>query len=216
MTDSTGKVSQRRKAYEAIRNMIIQQEIRPGYPIWETDIAELLGMSRTPVREALQRLRSDGLVYHIKNRGLFVKDLTGEEVEQNYQLTEAVESMIAYLLAQKRDEACIKALEESTDKMEMFLDDAHTDEWAESDTRFHDMMLDFCDNKCLVDIQNRTNILIKNVRIRYTRLSLDRKASTMQHRSLLEAIRSGDAEKARRVWQEHLSGVSKEIKRLLL
>lgn len=209
------QVSQRRKAYESIRNMIIEQEIKPGYPIWETELAEQLQMSRTPVREALQRLRADGLVYHIKNKGLFVKDLTREEIEQNYQLTEALESMIAYLLAQKQDPECIAALEESMVAMEKSLDHDENDSWAENDTRFHDAMLTYCDNKCICEIQERTNILIKNVRIRYTRLSLDKRKSTSDHRRLLEAIKAGDADKARSVWQEHLSDISREVKRLI-
>lgn len=209
------KVSRRHTAYETIRRMIIEQEIKPGYPIWETELAQQLNMSRTPVREALQRLRSDGLVFHINKRGLFVKNLTSDEVEKNYQLTEAIESMIAYLLAQKKDVLCIKALENATMKMEACLSNNLSEEWAEGDSQFHDAMLDFCDNKYIVDIQKRTNILIKSVRIRFSRFALDRKKSTKYHRALLETIKNGDAESARRIWQEHLADVSQEMKRLL-
>lgn len=210
------RISHRRKAYETIRNMIIEQEIKPGSPIWETELAKQLNMSRTPVREALQRLRSDGLLYHINKRGLFVIDLTGEEVEKSYQLAEALESMVAYLLAIKNDTACIQALEEKVSSMELSLDDNNSDKWVESDSQFHDIMLEYCDNKYIVEALKKTNIMIKNVRIRFTRLLFDRKKSTRYHRLLLNAIRNGDAKEARLIWQEHLSEISREIGKFLI
>ena len=85
------KISQKEKSYQGIKQAIISYEIKPGEPLVEKQIANKLGVSRTPVREALKELKSDGLVKIIPRKGAFVAEISSRDIEEIFLLREILE-----------------------------------------------------------------------------------------------------------------------------
>ena len=83
----------REKVYSAMRKRILCFELKPGERFFETEIAENLGVSRTPIREALSRLEQEGLIKSLPKRGYAVSDVTAREIEELYEIREALEVM---------------------------------------------------------------------------------------------------------------------------
>lgn len=90
------------RAYEIIKGWIVNQDLGPGMKLQEDALAERLGVSRTPIREALSRLAHEGLVTMVPRRGTFVVDLTQEDIVDLYEVREAIEGMAARLAARRR------------------------------------------------------------------------------------------------------------------
>lgn len=206
--------SQTESAYLTIREMLVKQQINKGYPLIEAELAEQLNMSRTPVREALLRLQSDGLLERVTGKGLFVKVLNRDEVLGSYEYVESVESMICYLLAQNITPEGLQQLEKHLLDMEKAVAGNDFDNWAKADTLFHKALLENCSNPFMVAGMEKTNILIRSVREGITRYVLDKEKSVRDHRAVYEAIKEGDPEKARAIWQKHICGIRNQLKAL--
>ena len=91
------------RAYEAIRSAILTFRLHPGYPISETNQAKQLGMSRTPVREAIRRLTTEGLLESVPYKGTYVKIPTKTEVREVYEMSEGLEGNGCQARLEKRD-----------------------------------------------------------------------------------------------------------------
>ena len=203
--------TQTQTAYRQLHNMILSGELREGYPLLEVELSERLNMSRTPVREALVRLRTDGLVDRVGKKGLYVKVLSKDEIKQTYEYIEGVESMISYLLAGSINAKGTKALERNILRMERALAEKDVDAWIEADSEFHAVMLEYCQNTYLVREMKKANVIVRRVRNEIVRYSLEKEPSMKDHRALFEAIRDGDRERARSLTQEHIKRVRERL-----
>lgn len=100
-------------AYERLRDDIIHWRLAPGTPLAEIDVSERIGVSRTPVREALSRLINEGLVSNASGRTAVVTQVSRAQIEQLFELREALETQAARLAARRRDTAAFEALKEA-------------------------------------------------------------------------------------------------------
>ncbi|MCF8565037.1 GntR family transcriptional regulator [Alicyclobacillus tolerans] len=203
------------KAYAAIRTAIANHEFRPGYPLLETEIAERLGMSRTPVREAIHRLKAEGIVETVRRKGIFVKTLSKEEVCQTYEIAEGLEGMVSYLVASEAQDANLDDLETSIVAMEQALSENSIDKWVMADESYHAALYALCKNTYLIEDLTRLN-----EKLRYSRLYLvagssgDRTQSTQEHQATYQAIKAGNPDLARSLTQKHWARVRSEISAL--
>ncbi|PLR75871.1 GntR family transcriptional regulator [Bacillus sp. V3-13] len=197
------------RAYSAIRIAIANGELRPGYPLLETELSEQLGMSRTPVREALNRLKAEDIIETVKRKGIFVKTLSKEELFQWYEVAEGLEGMVAYLVASDPN-VQLGELENDIKTMEEALTENNTDKWIVADEHYHAALNALCKNVFLVE-----NLQRVHEKLRLARLVLiagstpDKTQSTREHRANLEAIKAGDAELARQITQNHWKRIRK-------
>ena len=140
------------EAYDTIKAQILNNEMPPGGQYLERDIAGDLGMSRTPMREALVRLQDDGLIDILPRRGFRVRPISPDDMREIYQLLYCLEATAAELLAARQlpgDSPELKALEAATGDMETSLEKGDLDGWAAADERFHRLLLEYCGNKRL-------------------------------------------------------------------
>jgi DNA-binding GntR family transcriptional regulator len=189
--------------YERLRRAIVSGELRPNQRLVEVELAQRLQVSRTPVRETLQRLALDGLVASHR-RGWIVREHTPEEIEDIYECRRALEGYAARLAAERATPDEVDALEDVLSRAE---DDPRPPrEWmAEVNEAFHTGVIDAAHNAMLAELCTRSRLYYFNNRIAalYTR---DQAAeSRRQHMALLNAIRERRADEAESIARTHIT-----------
>ena len=203
-------------AYLRLKDEILQNRMPPGFQAPEPEIALRLGMSRTPVREALIRLESEGLVRLIPRHGALVLPVAADDMREIYEILTALEPEAAASLARKQpDRASLDALEAATRAMEAALRDNDLDAWAEADDRFHRTLLMLHANNRMTNFVSSLFDQVHRARMTTLRLRKPPEQSTREHREILEHILAGDAEKARKSFRAHRERAAAELLSIL-
>lgn len=194
------------RAYETLRDDILNWRIAPGTALSETDLALRLGISRTPLRAALARLALEGLVDTSRGRTGIVPDISVESIVQQFEVREALESQAARLAARRRDPAVFQELVDSFAHATDILAEGGTDAYYSVVARFDAAMDDAVGNPAM-------RSALDNVRshlFRARRLGQDNPERLLraaaEHRLICEAVRDGDAELAASATAVHLRG----------
>ena len=199
-------------AYEQIRRRILDIAWPPGHRALEQEVALALGMSRTPVREALMRLQNEGLVEVIPRHGMRVLPVSPNDMREIYQILTALECMAAELLASRKPAAKdLKPLVDATKEMDKALKADDLDAWAAADERFHAHLVDLAGNRQLQ--ATVLNYWDRAHRARMFTLRLRPKPvnSTKEHMAMVEHLRAGDAAGAAAVTRAHRERANREL-----
>jgi DNA-binding GntR family transcriptional regulator len=201
--------------YEAVRHGIISGELRPGDPLVEAQLSSDLGISKTPVREALIRLARDGLVVQEPHRRSRVATPTVEDVRQACEVRRWVEKEIAAQAARDAPDELGDQLEESIRDSERALKRRDTRRWAEAVEQFTDSLVEHSGNRYAGDLLGRMrNVLslIANV----SQVTPGRRTRSIdEHRAILAAIRDRDPVAAAAATVTHLSSIEADSLRAL-
>ncbi len=204
-----------RQAYQRLRDQIITLKLLPGAPLQEAELMQEVGLGRTPVREALQRLAYEGLVVIRRRRGAFVANIGVTDLQQLFELRRTVEGFAAALAAERAREADLCTL----DRIVAALDEVHsledTQAHIEIDRAFHAALAHSAHNRFLQSTANR----LFNLNLRLWYLALDRigpmHAAIEQHRAVLEAIRRRDGRAAEAAIREHITDFQERIRAVI-
>lgn len=200
------------QAYREIRARIVANVWPPGHQALEQAIALELGMSRTPVREALIRLQKEGLVEVVPRHGMRVLPVSANDMREIYEILTALESMAAELTAQRKpSRAELAPLEQASRDMEEALKRDDLDGWADADSRFHRHLLDLCGNRMLAEAVMRYWDRSHRARMITLRMRPPPVRSTREHREIVARIREGDAAGAHALYREHRQRASREL-----
>ncbi len=195
------------KAYDAIRGRIVAGEFAPGERLKERDLCAELAVSRTPVREALRRLSSEGLVTIEPRRGAVVADLNADEAAEIYALGAVLESFAARLAAERATPAAVERLRELLAAMEATLarsgSDAQT-RYMNLDDEFHDTILAMADNRRLDAVMRQMVRVPVLVQAFHRYRDEDLQQSLHQHRGIVAALAAGDPEWAETAMRAHV------------
>jgi DNA-binding GntR family transcriptional regulator len=190
-------------AYERIRSMVIEGEVPPGARLGQVELAEQLGISRTPVREALRRLTGEGLAEFVPNRGFRAASPGLDDVLRRLEVRSLIEPGIARLAAARRTDAHLARLQETIEREEaaelrIAAHDASRD--------FHLVLADASGNPELVSVLESLWIVEIGRRLLAARAeSADwRKADVAEHRAILAAVGARDGERAAQLMAEHI------------
>jgi DNA-binding GntR family transcriptional regulator len=204
------------KAYNWIKNEIMENRMSPGFQAFESDLADILDMSRTPVREALIRLQNEGLIKVLPRRGMRVLPLRLSDMREIYEVLNAIECEAVSIIAKRkptRDD--LAPLNEAVLDMEKALAADNLDSWATANTRFHQSLLRLCKNKRLMNI-GLTYMVQEQRSTRVTLLLRDKPVqSTQEHRDHVNVMLEGDPVKARNVYRQHRERAIEELSELL-
>lgn len=199
-------------AYARLKREILENRMAPGYQAPEPEIAERLGMSRTPVREALIRLRAEGLVELIPRRGARVLPVAPADMAEIYEILKALEPEAAAGLARRGlAPAEAELLEAPTAEMERAVAAGDLDAWAAADDRFHRNLLDLSPNRRLAAVITRLLDQAHRARMVTLRQRSRPERSTAEHRAILTAILAGDADRARTLFRAHRERADAEL-----
>lgn len=193
-------------AYDALKQMILSTELPPGFLAIEQEISDTLKMSRTPVREALIRLESEGMITIFPRRGFRVSSVSTEDAREIFHVLGALEVAAVEHLAEKaqstRDTACAM-LESAVDAMGDALAAEDLDLWADADRDFHRMLLECCGNGRLMAFADTMWNQAHRVRLITLRLRPLPTGSTKDHGDLVKLIRKGDMDAACELHRAH-------------
>ena len=199
-------------AYEQVRRRILDNIWPPGHRALEQEVALALGMSRTPVREALMRLQNEGLIEVIPRHGLRVLPVSPTDMGEIYQILTALECMAAELLARRQPSAQeLAPLVAATQAMDTALAADDLDAWAAADERFHAQLVDLAGNRQLQ--ATVLNYWDRAHRARMFTLRLRPKPvnSTQEHMQMVQRLQAGDSAGAAAVTRAHRERASREL-----
>ena len=199
-------------AYEQIRRRILDNLWPPGHRALEQEVALALGMSRTPVREAMVRLQAEGLVEVIPRHGMHVLPVSPTDMREIYETLTALECLAAELLARRRPgDQELAPLVTATAAMDQALAADDLDAWARADETFHAELVALAGNRHLqATVMNHWD-RAHRARLFSLRLRPKPVNSTREHRALVERLRAGDAEGAARENRAHRERASREL-----
>lgn len=192
------------QAYASLRDDILEWRLLPGAPLGEVEQSMRLGISRTPLREALARLTSDGLVEALPGRGLVVTAASIESVAQLFEVREALEAKAASLAAERGDRSVFEPLLAEFREATQLLADPTRHGYYDLVRRFDDAIDDAVGNSYLVSALRGLRTHLARIR-RLARDNPERlAAAAAEHLLIAEAIVAGDAELARSATIVHL------------
>lgn len=195
------------KIYRMLKTKIIKGNIKLGSKLLENKIAEQLGVSRTPVREAIQKLAAEGFVELIPNKGVKVSEISPTTYREVLQVRAVLEGLAAYFLAKKITPVEIKKLQVNIRKMYHFVIEAEPDPIGVNDLNieFHNTIINNCGNNYLRESLNNLNSKYSVFRARTLKFSSRFKSSFEEHSKILEALKSHNAIEAERLSREHIN-----------
>lgn len=190
--------------FESLKHSIIRGKISPGEWLVESHIAETLGISRTPVREAIHKLEREGLIERQPRGGFTVLGLNRNDIEETFGIRSVLEGYAARLAAVKHEEEELEALEKKIVEFQNSLDRKKMNLLPTINTEFHDLLYSLSKSPKLINMINGLHDQI----YRYREMILkDRKfavTSNQDHQKMLKYIRKRDAEGAERLVRNHI------------
>jgi DNA-binding GntR family transcriptional regulator len=207
------------RAYEELKQIILEHQIPQGGKLNEIELATALGVSRTPVREAINRLGKEGLVEIFPQRGAFVVQYSEKDIFELFLIRENLEGLAAYLAAERVTEkdlaklgSCVRGFKEPYSKRDV-------QRYAREDFKFHQTIVLLSDARRLIDLIATLHDHIRIFRLTPIGLSSRMKTSLIEHQKLLEALKRRDPEEADRRMRLHIrhvrDGVMDNIKLFL-
>ncbi|MES3003806.1 MAG: GntR family transcriptional regulator [Pseudomonadota bacterium] len=204
MRNTDSKPTASTSVYEVLRQRIMNNLLPGGSQLLEEAVSAELEVSRTPVREALSRLESDGLVQPVRRHGYTVTPITIKDIDEIYQVLSPLETVAAELLAAKKpNDVEVKALQDCVDKMASSLAKDDLNGWAAADELFHVRLVELCGNKRLAKAAKLLFAQSHRVRLFTLRLREKPTSSAKNHGALVEAIRKHKPEQAREIHSAH-------------
>jgi DNA-binding GntR family transcriptional regulator len=189
------------KAYSYLKEAIISGEIVPGSPISEYRLAEVLGISRTPVREALNQLELEGFLTSIPGKGMLVRAVTAEFVLEIFEYREAIEGFACRLAAMRMSEATRSEL------VNVFLRTTPPQD-IESLLRIgdslHSAVRNACANSTLESSLDRVRDHVKRLRLLAAKIPQRAERSFVEHQRIIEALADNDADLAETMMRDHI------------
>lgn len=192
------------RVYEHLRKEILEGRLEPGAELTEVALAEQLGVSRGPLREAIGRLAAEGLVTVSPRRGAVVRSLSKEEFLELYQVREALERMAVQLAVPRLTDEQFDGLTSLTEEMATHAAGNKVEAFFEANLSFHARLLEASGNEKLQELYQQLLDQLGRYRLRSLTLRGNLQRSVSEHKAILRAARRGDAERAAQLMAEHI------------
>ena len=211
LSDYSAEGSLTWRVYHAIRLAIINGEYKPGDNLIETRLAGELGVSRTPVREALRQLELEELVLSVPNKGAVVVGVSEKDIDDIYEIRSLLEGLCARWAAERITPAEMGRLQEIVELMGMYAHKNDHEKLTRLDTDFHDAVYRACDSRVL----RHTLMALTHNSFRARMVSLRdserAKETVREHREILNAIEEKAGERAKRLMIAHVRKARRHV-----
>jgi phosphonate utilization transcriptional regulator len=194
-----------------VERMILAGELSVGERVNESALAARFRVSRGPVREALRGLEESGLLRLEKNRGVFVRELSVTEADEIYDVREALDELVGRRLAERFEPPARKAVHALLDEMDAAAKQKDAARYHMLNLRFHDLLVEATGNSKLIGAYRRLIKELHLFRLKGLTAGGGLPVSNDEHRAIVRAIESGDAEAAARKMREHVRASRKRV-----
>lgn len=194
----------REVVFNTLRTAIIHGEFEPGERLMEMHLAKRLGVSRTPVREAMRMLELEGLVVMIPKKGAEVARITEKDLKDALEIRMALEELAAELACRRIDDAGRRALKDASDTFRKAVESQDLSAIVEADVAFHNVVYESTHNSRLLNISQTLREQVYRYRVEYVKDLNHHSKLVAEHEALTEAILQGNEEKAKEVTRKHI------------
>lgn len=202
--------------FKTLRQAILKGELEPGERLMEIQLADRLGVSRTPIREAIRKLELEGLVLMIPRKGAEVAKISEKSLRDVLEIRRALDALAIELCIERMTEDDIKALAEAQEEFRKSVEGNDAMVIAESDERFHDVIYNSTNNPRLVQMLNNLREQMYRYRLEYIKDAEKRQILVSEHDWILKAISERNVTEAKTAIRQHVDNqvntVAKNIK----
>jgi len=195
------------RAYQELKRTILEGRVAPGEKLNEVELARALGISRTPVREAINRLGKEGLVEIFPQRGAFVVQFSEKDIFELFLIRENLEGLAARLAADRITDSSLARLECCVHGFKEPFSDKDIQRYAREDFRFHQSIVTLSDARRLIQLVSSLHDHIRIFRLTTRGVSDRMKSSLAEHRFIIEALRKKDPEESEERMRQHIRRV---------
>jgi len=199
------------EVYEQIKNAIMEGKLKEGDRILESDIAEQIGISRAPVREAIRLLQQEGLVVTSPHRGTFISGLTVEDTREIFSLRSILEQFAVGLCINNLSQGDIETLYKYVDLMRQAAIEEDVRKVAKYDSKFHELIYKKTHHKRLKEVMSLLNTPVRAFMATTNRLYANLEDVADGHVPIVEALTSKDAKHAAQVIEDHIKEVGEQL-----
>lgn len=193
-------------AYEEIKRLILDGKLSGDMPVSENVLANMLDISRTPVRDALRRLEMDGFVRVIPNQGVVIREVSISEVKEIYDMRIALEEFVVRELADGLSDEDFRNLEAILKKQEEACEKRDAVAFHEEDRKFHDYLMRVYGNAMITNFIARLRDRIEGINVNMLKTPGNMQLFYGEHKRIFEALRKRSGEEAAKEMDEHLKG----------
>lgn len=197
--------------FNTLRQAILKGELKPGERLMEIVLAEKLGVSRTPIREAMRKLELEGLVVMIPRRGAQVANITEKDLNDVLEVRIALENVAIEKACTRMSKEDMGRLWLAAKEFERTMAEGNLVRLAEADVAFHEIIYRASDNKRLNQVLNNLREQIYRYRVEYLKEEETRNVLVKEHEELTKAIRQRDVKKAQEISFRHIENQRRAI-----
>ena len=192
------------QVYEAIRTAILNSELKPGQRLIEEQLAECLGASRTPIRQAFHKLEGDNLIDRLPKGGFTVKPISLRDIEEIIDLRSLLESYAARLAAESLDMDALRLLKRRNENFLAAISEGDHARLASMNTEFHEALYKLCRNRRLYQMLMDLHVHFYRYRIILLKVEDMAHTSYQDHLEMIEAMEARDADRTEDVVRKHI------------
>ena len=207
--------------FNTLRQAILRGELKPGERLMEIQLANKLGVSRTPIREAIRKLELEGLVLMIPRKGAEVAEITEKNLRDVLEVRCALEELAVQLACDRMDEEGVRELRAAAETFESILNSDDITQIAQADVAFHDIIYAATDNRRLIQLLNNLREQMYRYRVEYlkeeqTRIEYLKKKECYpqllnEHQTIIDAIAGHDKELATKFTSQHIKNQAETV-----
>jgi len=197
--------------FDTLRQAIIVGELKPGERLMEVQLAQKMGVSRTPVREAIRKLELEGLVEMLPRKGAHVADLSVKDIMDVLEVRATLDGLASSLSASRINDDEIKVLRHLLDQFISYVEKDNLQGSIKKDVEFHDVIYHSSRNDKLIQISNNLREQVQRFRVIYIKDYSSSKELIKEHETIFDAIVSRDPEAAMQAAQIHIKNQEEAI-----
>ena len=201
--------------FNTLRDAILKGELEPGERLMEIQLAERLGVSRTPIREAIRKLELEGLVLMIPRKGAEVAKISEKSLRDVLEVRRSLEELAAELACQRMDAEALKDLEDAQKAFIQAVKSGETMTMAEADEHFHDVIYMATDNQRLISLLNNLREQMYRYRVEYLKNKECHCQLLAEHQAIIAAIEEKNSDEASRITCQHIDNQVKTVSGIL-
>ena len=190
--------------FNTLRQAIITGEFAPGERLMEIALANRLGVSRTPVREAIRKLELEGLVVMIPRKGAEVAKITEKDLRDVLEVRSSLEELAAELATERMNDEIKAKLEKALQNFKEAIESENNAAIADRDVEFHDVIFEATGNARLIQIISNLREQIYRYRLEYVKDTEYHVTLLKEHQELVKAMSEGKKEEARKIMKKHI------------